>query len=75
MSTITAKNLRREAMLLRIKVKIIRERLEKMEKKYGLGSETFKRKFEAGELGDEEEFFLWWSLLKALEAIEERLRD
>jgi hypothetical protein len=37
-------------------------------------SEEFLEKFESGELGDDEEFFLWWSFLQALKGVEERMR-
>jgi hypothetical protein len=37
-------------------------------------SEEFLEKFESGELGDDEEFFLWWCFLQALKGVEERMK-
>lgn len=36
-----------------------RERLTTFEKRYGLNSRSFARKFDAGELGDESDWFEW----------------
>jgi len=36
--------------------------LREFERRYGMGSETFYRRFEAGELGDAMDFFEWAGL-------------
>jgi carbohydrate-binding DOMON domain-containing protein len=42
----------------------INRELEKFEASYKMSSQQFYKKFEAGELGDDEDFFEWNSLLK-----------
>ena len=75
MSLVVGDALEREAKLLRFKAKVLRERIGKLESLYNMSSEDFKIKFEKGELGDEEDYFLWWSLIETLESIERRLRE
>ncbi len=53
----------------------MRRRIKEFEARYGMDSDTFRGRFEAGELGDGKEFFLWWSLLEALRAVEEKLKS
>ena len=31
--------------------------------------------FEEGKLGDEEDYFLWWSYLKAIKKVKEKIRE
>ncbi len=64
----------REVVLLRAKIRLIKEKLEEFERKYGMKTSEFIEKFNSGELGDKEDFFLWWSMHRALEKIEARLR-
>ena len=33
----------------------------------------FRKKFDKGELGDEQDFFEWWGLIKGLGTLEDRL--
>jgi hypothetical protein len=65
--------LQRERALLRVKARILKGRIEDFEKRFNMKSEEFLEKFESGELGDDEEFFLWWSFLQALKGVEERM--
>jgi len=39
-----------------------------------LTSSQFLGKFESGELGDLQDYFEWWGLMKGLKTLEERLR-
>ena len=75
MSAIIGEALEREAGLLRVKIRVLRSRMRILERKYNMSSEEFREKFESGELGDDEEYFLWCSLLEALSSVEKRLRD
>lgn len=74
MSQLVQKALEREARLLNVKARILRRRIKEFEEHYGMSSAIFHEKFESGELGDEEDFFMWWSLLEALRAVEKRLK-
>ncbi len=74
MSSIIVEALQRERALLRVKARILRSRIEDFEKRFNMKSEEFLEKFESGELGDDEEFFLWWSFLQALKGVEERMK-
>jgi len=74
MSSIIVEALQRERALLRVKARILRSRVEDFEKRFNMKSEEFLEKFESGELGDDEEFFLWWSFLQALRSVDERMR-
>ncbi|MFZ8795067.1 MAG: hypothetical protein ACO2O2_14460 [Acidilobaceae archaeon] len=74
MSSIIVEALQRERALLRVKAKILKSRVEDFEKRFNMKSEEFLEKSESGELGDDEEFFLWWSFLQALRSVEERMK-
>jgi hypothetical protein len=74
MSSIIVEALQRERALLRVKARILRSRVEDFEKRFNMKSEEFLEKFELGELGDDEEFFLWWSFLQALRSVDERMK-
>ena len=72
MSLVVRDSLEQENKLLQLKAKVLRERIEKLDKFYAMSSEEFKVKFEEGELGDNEDYFLWWS--EALESVERAQR-
>jgi len=38
-----------------------------------MDSSEFLKKFESGQLGDDEDFFVWWGYLKALRTLKERI--
>ena len=40
-----------------------------------MSSDEFLAGFERGELGDDEDYFLWWSYLRARATIAERLKE
>jgi len=65
----------REARLVRAKLRVYDARIRELEKKYGMSSDEFLARFERGELGDEEDYFLWWSYLRAKAVILERLKE
>jgi len=71
--TIVKESLRRELALSEAKVGLIREEVEGFEKRYGMSSDEFVDKFERGELGDEQDYFEWWGLVRGLKKIEERI--
>lgn len=67
--------IRREASLGRMLVERYRSKLERFEEEHGMSTEAFRERFERGELGDEEAFFEWLAISKALEHWEAKLSD
>ena len=63
---IVKESLRRELALSEAKMNLIREELEGFEKRYEMSSDKFVAKFEHGELGDEQDYFEWWGLVRGL---------
>ncbi|RPJ54673.1 MAG: hypothetical protein EHM12_13510 [Dehalococcoidia bacterium] len=43
-----------------------------MERKYAMTSSEFLNKFESGIMGDDQDYFVWWSLIHGLETIRAR---
>ncbi len=74
-STVLTEALERELRLVKAKIKMYELRVKELEEKYGISSNTFLDKFERGELGDEEDFFLWWSYLRALSTLRKRVGE
>jgi hypothetical protein len=48
---------------------VIEEVIQEFERKYGMLSKEFVQRFDAGELGDEQDCFEWWGLVKGLKAV------
>ena len=67
--------LNREARLLRAKLRLYNLRIHELERRYGMSSDVFLAEFERGKLGDAEDYFLWWSYLRARTIIAKRLRE
>ena len=65
--------LEREARLLRVKERLILERLKRLEEEHGMSTGEAVEAFEEGRLGDDELYFYWWGLARALKAVRERL--
>jgi hypothetical protein len=49
--------------------------LEKFEKSYNMSSKQFYHKFEAGELGDAEDFFEWSGLYENILLFQKRIQE
>ncbi len=58
--------------LLSVKVENYLKRLEVFEKKHKMKSEAFLKKFNSGELGDDEEWFDWLFVYEAYKKIIEQ---
>ncbi len=67
--------IRREASLGRLLVERYKSELERFEDTYDMPTETFRARFEDGDLGDDEAFFEWLAVAKSLEHWEEKLSD
>ena len=63
----------RELKILKTKLTSFEEEIHKFESTHKLNSKEFYKKFENGELGDEEEYFTWWSAIHAHQSIKARL--
>ncbi len=70
---IIAEVLERELKISKIKLKIYERKEKEFESKYKMDSSEFLKKFESGQLGDDEDFFVWWGYLKALRTLKERI--
>lgn len=69
---IVKESLERELMLLESKVNLLKEEIEDFEVNYTMSSSEFPIKFEQGEAGDAQDFFVWWGLLRGLEKVKEK---
>jgi hypothetical protein len=47
-------------------VAFYKKALQEFEEKYRLGTQTFLRRFEAGQMGDEADYFDWYAFAKLL---------
>lgn len=70
---IIKESLKRELALLEAKANLLRREIHELEKKYQMSSDEFLAKFEKGELGDDQDFFEWWGLLRGLKKVEENI--
>lgn len=64
--------LRRELALFETRERLVLSEIKDMEQKYGMTSSEFWNKFEIGVLGDDQDYFVWWSLIRGLEAVRAR---
>ncbi|KUK43464.1 MAG: Uncharacterized protein XD72_2153 [Methanothrix harundinacea] len=71
---IIRRSLQREIGLLEMKKRLTDAEIKDFERKYGMDSNEFLRAFEDGELGDAQDCFEWWGLLRGRTAIEDELR-
>jgi hypothetical protein len=63
-------SLERELRLIEHSIKKTAEKLREFEKKHGISSEEFYRRFEEGKMEDSQEFMLWASEFEALKLLE-----
>jgi hypothetical protein len=57
--------LEREKAICELAVSRLRERCRELEEKYGCTTREFQQRFNAGEMGDEQDLFVWHSLVEA----------
>ncbi|MBI2875408.1 MAG: hypothetical protein HYY20_00845 [Candidatus Tectomicrobia bacterium] len=55
----------REKAMCETAIARLKERYRLLEQQYGWSTDEFLEKFNAGEIGDEQEFFLWYALAEA----------
>jgi len=58
--------LAREKMVCDTAIARLRERYRPLEQRYGWSTDEFLKKFNAGQIGDKQEFFLWYALAEAV---------
>ena len=63
----------REIRVLKAKLTGFEEEMHKFESKHKLNSKEFYKKFESGELADDEDYFTWWAAIHAHESIKTRI--
>jgi hypothetical protein len=71
--TVIKESLNRELNVLKAKIRIVESEIRDFEKKYEMSSEEFLERFDKGELGDSQDFFEWWGLLKGLERLKKEI--
>ena len=62
----------RELALFKIRERLLLSEIEDMERKYAMTSSEFLNKFESGIMGDDQDYFVWWSLIRGLDAVRAR---
>ncbi|VVB87682.1 Uncharacterised protein [uncultured archaeon] len=67
-------SIHREIILLESKINLVKNEIKQFEEKYHISSSEFLKKFENGDLGDSQDYFEWWGLIKGLKTLEERLK-
>ena len=71
---IIRRSLEREIGLLEMKKRLAEDEIKEFERRYDIDSADFLRRFEGGDLGDSQDWFEWWGLLRGRRAIEEEIR-
>ncbi len=56
----------REKLVSQTALARLREKIRPLEMRYGWSTDTFPKKFDAGEAGDEQVFFRWYALAEAI---------
>ena len=74
-SSIIRRSLERELALSASKKRVIEEEIQEFERKYGMPSKEFVQRFDSGELGDEQDCFEWWGLVKGLKAVNAEISE
>jgi len=64
--------LRRDLALFETRERLVLSEIADMERKYDMTSSEFWNKFESGILGDDQDYFVWWSLIRGLETVRAR---
>jgi hypothetical protein len=70
---IVEESLQREFRLLESKRNLLKGEIEDFENRHKMTSEEFTPRFERGEIGDAQDFFEWWGLLKGLQRVEGKI--
>lgn len=71
---IVRRSLQREIGLLETKKRLTQKEIEEFERKYGRTSAEFISEFEQEKLGDSQDCFEWWGLLRGMKAVEDEIK-
>ena len=63
----------RELRLYEARERLASEEIADLERRYGMRSDEFMSRFEAGQLGDDRQYFEWWGLIRGLQSIREQM--
>ena len=72
-SEVVRTTLQKEINRLKEKINAMKSHLASYEKQFGYSSELFRKKFDNGELGDDQIFFEWFADLETHDRIVRRL--
>lgn len=65
--------LKRELRLYEARERLAMVEIADLEHQHGMSSDEFMSRFEAGQLGDDRQYFEWWGLIHGLRSIREQL--
>lgn len=68
--SLVSDSLKNKLSELELEIKVAKERIRRFEEKYGMDSDSFLKKYEAGSLGDDEDFVAWYGELMFLKEAE-----
>ena len=71
---IIRRSIEREIGLLEMKKRLTDDEIKDFERRYEMDSTEFIKQFELGSLGDAQDWFEWWGLLRGRNVIEDELR-
>ena len=71
---IIRRSLQREIGLLETKKRLTQKEIDELERRHGMNSAEFMREFEQGKLGDSQDCFEWWGLLRGMREIEDEIK-
>jgi len=59
--SLVSDSLKNKLSELELEIKVARERIRRLEEKHGMDFDSFLKKYEAGSLGDDEDFVAWFA--------------
>lgn len=75
LKTLVKGALENEIRIINIGIKKTQENLQKLEDKYKINSETFYKRYSAGEMGDKEEYIKWAGEIETLKRLKQNLSE
>ncbi|WP_129597759.1 hypothetical protein [Methanohalophilus profundi] len=70
---VVKESLEKEILLLRAKIRLAEKEIAVFEDRYNMPSSRLYIEFENGDLGDSQDYFEWWGLLKGIESLKTQL--
>lgn len=66
MKQVIIESLKREEDICKIAIQHLKKDCKKFERKYNISTNEFIKKFDQGEIGDNEDFFKWYTIASAI---------